>query len=203
MFEHLGNTIYWNAFTWEAFAALVTGGVAVYAAYRIGQRQSKIIERQVLLQHLTLRHELFDRRFAVYQAALDWLRFIAQTATMPNRPPGEGRNRPQDEWARQAALERTFLEALDLSRFIFRAEVFRALNKIWEQGNQLYYHQRSKRDDGDNSQIHIDNENKTLTTLTDTFSNLRDVFGDELQLGDGGPTDFTPIRDKSSAERPA
>lgn len=66
-------TIYWSAFSWEAFATLLTGLAAVIAAWSIGHRQLKIQEqnqrfheaqtsRDFGLREQAFRNELLDRR---------------------------------------------------------------------------------------------------------------------------------------------
>ena len=57
--------IYWSAFSWEAFATLATGLAAVGGAVWILMRQQLSLDRQVELQELKLRSDLFDRRFVV------------------------------------------------------------------------------------------------------------------------------------------
>lgn len=75
------------AFTWEAFATLATGGLAVMGAAWIGhkqvtitERQTDITERQVgiaarqaRIEMLTLQAQMYDRRIAVYRAIQDYM----------------------------------------------------------------------------------------------------------------------------------
>jgi hypothetical protein len=67
--------IYWTEFSWEAFAALVTGIAAVGGAIYIGKRQTKIAERQTeilnrqtLLSEQELRIQLLEKRAACVAA---------------------------------------------------------------------------------------------------------------------------------------
>lgn len=71
----MGSLIDWAGFTWEAFATLWTGGLAVAGATIVGMRQAaisaqqtKILSRQVAVAEIGLRHELFDRRWSVFDA---------------------------------------------------------------------------------------------------------------------------------------
>lgn len=62
------GAIVWTAFSWEAFATLVTGLAAVAAAWAVARKQGQIVERQVALQELTFRHEVFEKRAVIYNA---------------------------------------------------------------------------------------------------------------------------------------
>lgn len=62
-------TIYWSAFSWEAFAALATGIMAVIAATYIGKRQLilqenqlEILSRQTRLTENDLKIQLLEKR---------------------------------------------------------------------------------------------------------------------------------------------
>ena len=54
--------IYWDQFTWEAFATLLTGLAVVLGATVVGLRQTRILSRQIRLSETNLRIELLDRR---------------------------------------------------------------------------------------------------------------------------------------------
>jgi hypothetical protein len=84
--------IAWTDFSWEAFATLATGIGAVVAAIVVGlrqagisDRQSRILERQVGLDELKLRSDLFDRRFAVYEATRKFVGHIMAHASEPDQ----------------------------------------------------------------------------------------------------------------------
>lgn len=70
--------INWGAFTWEAFATLVTGLAAVGAALVVAYRQAGIVERQVKLQEAELRNAVFDRRMDVYHKIRRYLSIVTQ-----------------------------------------------------------------------------------------------------------------------------
>ena len=69
-------SIAWCSLTWEAFATLLTGGLAVGAATVVGVRQLAISRRQIALEEHKFRVDLFDERFAVYEFVRKWLGFI-------------------------------------------------------------------------------------------------------------------------------
>lgn len=127
--------IYWSQFDWSSFATLVGAGVAlvvgilaVIGAVRVGNKQvaivakqSEILDRQVALQEAGLRAELFDRRMAVYEAAIDFLHHLSDSI---NEEPGKGRLQ-------------TFVTKYRESQFLFGPEVHAAMNEIAEKGNDL------------------------------------------------------------------
>ncbi|WP_343546588.1 hypothetical protein [Sphingobium yanoikuyae] len=63
----------WLPLTWEAVATFLTGIAAVLAALSVARRQERIVSRQIdlqneqtKLQELSLRKDVFDKRFDVY-----------------------------------------------------------------------------------------------------------------------------------------
>ena len=115
--------IYWEQFTWEAFATLTTGAAAVAGAVVIGlrqakiaDRQSKILSRQVALDELQLRSDLFDRRWAVYEATREFLGEIMRHAAEPNQE-----------------IQRKFLLAKNEAEFLFQPAVGERLQDVWER----------------------------------------------------------------------
>ena len=55
-------TIFWDQFSWEAFATLLTGLAAVGGATIIGSMQTRILSRQLRFAETNLRIGLLDRR---------------------------------------------------------------------------------------------------------------------------------------------
>jgi hypothetical protein len=96
--------IHWESFTWEAFATLVTGLAAVIAATVVARRQSRIIERQVILQELAFRSDVFDRRVEVYNAIH---RYVGEIVFSGNHEPPH-----LDMFAE-------YFDAIETSRFLF------------------------------------------------------------------------------------
>jgi hypothetical protein len=106
----------WCAFTWEAFATLATGLAAVVAAYLIGRRQVQIQQAQTHLQERSLRFQLLDRRYSVFDRTEALLLEIVRTAKGPSRE-----------------CERNFLIAKGEARFLFDNSVLIGLQEIWEK----------------------------------------------------------------------
>jgi hypothetical protein len=108
--------VYWSEFSWEAFATLATGLAAVVAAYLIGRRQVQIQQAQTYLQERSLRFQLLDRRYSVFDRAEALLLEIVRTGHGPSRE-----------------CERSFLIAKGEARFLFDTAVLIGLDEIWEK----------------------------------------------------------------------
>ena len=175
--------VYWTSFSWEAFSTLATGAGAVLAAVVIGVRQSAIAERQVAiadrqsrilekqahLEELKLRSELFERRFAVYQATRSFCVSIMAHADEPEQ-----------------GIQRDFLTALDQSKFLFRPSVYADLKDLWARSCGFFatrsVMKHKYETTGDYGQENIEREHEYLTWLTDRLDKLSDLFGDEAML---------------------
>lgn len=105
--------------TWEAFATLLTGALAVAAAYTIGRRQTKIVAQQANIERLALNAGLFDRRmrivkaFAAHKHALSW--------------------NTEDVEATRRAMGEVSAEV----PFLFPAEVMDIVTEAWEKSTQV------------------------------------------------------------------
>jgi hypothetical protein len=125
----------WNAFTWEAFAALVTGLAAVVAAVivglrqagiqlaqaRISSKQTDILDKQVQLEELKLRNELFDRRFEIYQKTQAYLVALSSIDKRSD--------------IKKTLME--FLTARDTSQFLFHKRGAATLLNIYQLGEEI------------------------------------------------------------------
>lgn len=168
----------WSAFTWEAFATLATGFLAVGAAIYVGRRQTGIAERQtriqaeqVALADLTLRAGLFDRRLAVYRTTFD---FVGHVVTHAERPTRE--------------LERSFLDARSQASFLFFDPVRQELKQIWDDVNaytalKLVSAHLLKTEGHHGSSESIERTYELLTSLSARLDKLDVVFGKEMALG--------------------
>lgn len=58
----------WQAFDWQSFTTLVTGGLAVCAAIVVGLRQLRVLDGQNRIAGQALRLDLLDRRIRVLSA---------------------------------------------------------------------------------------------------------------------------------------
>jgi hypothetical protein len=169
--------IAWREFSWEAFATLVAGILAVIAAGVIGWRQSQISKRQAeildgQLQLERQRHkaELFEKRFAVYEATRKILQNLMKHA-----------NEPEDEF------KRAYLVAIDQSKFLFRHDVYESLDRLWRDICMFSANKAQMTHNfetiGTYGQAEIDRNQAYLLAFMNQLDNLSDLFGDELRLG--------------------
>lgn len=159
------------SFTWEAFATLATGFAAVVAAMIVGLRQTKILDRQVALAETDQRIALFERRFKIYDDANLFMNHMIQFAGFPPKP--------IEDRFRASALE---------ARLLFKTKVHDDLWAIYKR--TLQYDVLKKKMAADfaaNMRFDPADINKELVEnvwLSDTLTNLLNVFGDELKLGE-------------------
>lgn len=169
--------------SWEAAATLATGFAAVFAAWWVGHRQvevsnkqaetagrqSRILERQVHLEELNLRHGLFERRVAIFDATERFLIAILQHADVP-----------------EAEVQRTFTTAMMRARFLFKPQVHERLRNLWQDACQFFAVKSAMKSQyestGDYGAANIDREHALLATFGQLLQHLPDVFGDELKL---------------------
>jgi antitoxin HicB len=103
-------------FTWEAFATLATGFAAVGAAVYIGRKQTEIQKRQAGIQAQSLRSDLFDRRYRVFDRTQELILEVFKSDI-----------RFDDD-----AL-RPFKTAMGEAGFLFDESVVRGLDEILEK----------------------------------------------------------------------
>ena len=175
----------WHAFDWPTFASLMqalsglfVGVAAVVGAVTIGQRQAGISERQadiadrqtqilakqVELEQRKLASDLYDRRYASYDAAAA---FLVEAATR-NSP------RPTSE------LDQRFLIAFQESRFLFRPEVHAALEEINNRVQAEYALRRKMTADQERTGRYADGdperELRSSEWLRNRINNLHELF---------------------------
>lgn len=174
------------SFTWEAFATLFAGIAAVVGAVYVGVRQvgisraqkdiagrqTEILAKQVGLDELKLRAELFDKRFAVYEATRA---MIGATLALAQEPERE--------------IELAFRVAKDQATFLFQPSVSEGLQEIWKKLNSFFalnsVMSQSYRTQGHYGDGNSERERELLTWLADRQANLSELFGDELRLTHG------------------
>ncbi len=166
----------WQAFDWQSFATLTTGILAVGAAVRIGLRQSQITEQQndilkmqAKLAETSLKHDLFERRYKVYDAVRAFLLSILQHAQFPS-----------------LEEEQRFLRAKHEAQFLFRKELQDFLQRVWEQSNNYralkaemnrIYQAEGHYGDGNPAR-----EYELFEYFNSSFGELVDQFGHEMKL---------------------
>ena len=169
-------TVDWEAFTWEAFATLMTGASAVIGAVCIGIRQSaishrqtEILHRQVSIEELRLRSELFDRRFAVYEATEAYLAHAIDIDGPPSRD-----------------IEQVFFDAKKRASFLFSATTQATLKEIATTGAELMSVgsklRRTNHLDGTPDWDLSQRQQSCLEELSIHYENLAVAFGGDMQL---------------------
>ena len=178
----------WNAFTWDAFATLMTALVGLFAVSgaiyvgikqagiakaqtEIAGRQTAILHRQAELEEVKLRADIFDRRFKVYEAAADAIMGVILI----------------DDVTVNTKRRRRFGIATNQSQFLFRSGITEALKEIEVKLNDLGQ-VRSSLAQAKNSDVEFDmnflngQEGELIHWLAGRVNSLPDLFGDELKL---------------------
>jgi hypothetical protein len=107
--------IAWCAFSWEAFATLVTGVSAVAGAVWVANGQMKIQKKQTNIQAQALRSDLFERRYRVFDETEKLLREVINTGS-----PNHDASQP-------------FRAAKGEAHFLFDESVVSGLDEIWRK----------------------------------------------------------------------
>lgn len=183
MFEHWGDAIYWDQFTWEAFATLLAALLAVAGAVAVGLRQVAIQQRQAEIADLEVRSTLWRERLAVYDATRAYLSHIVTKASVPGRQTPGGKMTSQPAVAMDVA--QAFFTALDRSQFLFRPEVHRALDEVWRDAEKLADLRGSADIMYEPTKTPMEKRAAELRKkLVDRHANVAAIFGDELKLTD-------------------
>lgn len=161
--------ICWSCFSWDAFATLITGALVVVGAVWVGLRQTKILERQVKLDELTLRKDLFEKRAAVFEATSNFMGFMLREADYP-----------------EPDLEIAYIHAMGQSRFLFPLAVHEGLDEIWRRTldfRSLKREMTAKYSaEGHYGDGNPEREAEFHLWLYDRFTTLPDLFGNEMRL---------------------
>ena len=167
---------------WQAWATFTTGVLAVGSAVVVGirqntisrrlaensEKQTNILSRQVALEELTFRNDVFERRFKVYDAVSAFVRQIVQRADTPD-----------DD------VHNEFIEAMNQSVFLFDPTVNRKIERIWKHANRFFYLRRESTRLY-NAEGHYGpfpyKEHRLLIWFSGRFQKLPEMFGNDLLL---------------------
>lgn len=199
-------SIDWTAFTWQAFATLCTGGMAVGSAFYIGLRQIGIASKQIDIAgrqaeisgqqsqtaQMALREKLFERRFEFY---CEMKRIFSEE---------------QNDKAGILALSDEANKLMLSARFLFPLDVRKAMRPALMQIKALDEVKR-KRNAGETDEEHaarIKSAKATLGTHSDEFSDkmeeymrLYDIAAEEEQPTIAPQAEKSPRRWLSSWAR--
>lgn len=166
--------IYWDQFTWEAFASLTTGAAAVAGAVLVGlrqvaitNRQTSILERQTSLEEVKIRVDLHERRMAVYDTAGSYLAAALREA----RPPSTD-------------IDRKFQNARSDATFLFGPRVNGELKAIFT--TMIRYEAAWKAIDRTRNTSNADDndrEHSLFEALERHYAGLATLFSEEMSLG--------------------
>lgn len=164
-----GLAVDWAEFTWQAFATLMTGVLAVVAATSVALRQialqKQIADTANQTALLKIKTDLFDKRVAVYEDVRVWIDTVIDTANNATS---------QDHATMRAAIDR--------SQFLFAPAVTTRLHDLFDDAVRHALHKRDP-DAMDNAKA--DAAWKRLFKASN--DGLYDLFGDELRMGDPLP----------------
>lgn len=177
----------WQGLSWEAFATLLTGLAAVVAAVIVGlrqaaiqreqvavaARQTQILDRQTALAELSLRKDLFEKRYEVYRATNNLLVKALQEGGFVDY------NDP---------IQQPFLMAKDAAKFLFRPSVEVGLQEIWSkvcEGTAVHKDMSAifKRE-GHYGEGNPEKQRDISNWLDERLRTLSELFGEELKLSD-------------------
>lgn len=168
--------------SWEAFATLVTGALAVLAAAFVGLRQAEIQRRQAEIQHRQAttvgyahRLNLFERRLAIFQAIQNYVTQFIRDRHGPYV--GE--------------VYEAYRKSVQLARFVFPESVWREVLRIdqlmREHDAQRSIAEQPFREDWDKAQAIEASEarrrsNQTFKDVLVAYEALPKTFGSALSL---------------------
>jgi hypothetical protein len=183
----------YSTFTWQAFATLTTGFLAVCAATIIALRQIALAKQQTRLSELTLKEKLFDRRFQIYQDVHRSLSSI-----LSDNPIDVDRS-PSDDPIDVGTVYATLDDAAIRARFLFDYTVERRLYTLRRDiASMLKQKRRIAKGAWDNEEqrqwrhkIYFE----TNRTLRRKLDNLSALFGDYLRLSET-PAPLPPSQPK-------
>jgi hypothetical protein len=104
-------------------AATAAAGITLYfnrAQTRIAREQARIAKQQADLAEMRLKHDIFDRRFKVYEATRNFLVAIFRAGTVSNEELGE------------------FVRGKETAVFLFDQETVDYLDDLYKQASLLH-----------------------------------------------------------------
>lgn len=171
------------------FLAFIVGVAAVLAAFLVGRRQAEILakqtdiqERHLALQELSLKSDLFERRYQVYAAVRDWLAFWEWEHRLPADTREPDVTPDQKEWDLRARFNRAIEEAA----FLFHPSVHQRLIAVRDHGRQ-WSRNRRKMDrplGTPGREEAFANDDLLIAELEQDYRDLPKIFGVDMKLSD-------------------
>lgn len=177
MFEHWGDTVYWDSMSWEAFAAIA----AFIAAGFVGWRQVGIAKRQSEIQALELKAALWDRRMAIYDTTRSFLSHIALKGRVPGR--GTALSKVSGRPPAGLDLASQFNQAVDRGQFLLSAESSRRLQSVQRTADRLADIHEDPGAFYEPQKSELEAEAKVLRAqLVEHYNAVAAIFGEDLVL---------------------
>lgn len=157
------------SFSWEALATLLTGFLAVGAAWWVGRRQTAILRSQAQVQRYDLIAKLFELRSAAYYDVRSHLAWVVKNAAVPS-----------------PAQQADFYAAIERCRFLFPEAVYHHLRDI-DRRLDVYCRARAlvarkeRRDEayGDS----LEREGDLLAEIAKRLDELPEFFAPHIRIG--------------------
>jgi hypothetical protein len=150
---------------WGAAATFSAGFMAVGGAVFVGLKQVEMLKRQSALQELSLRHDLFDRRWKVFEAARTFMAYVISEKTLP----------PID-------IQKRFAFAMIESKYLFAEPVQDRMQEILDQ-SEPYFQTVINAHTGTSKPEDTKIAEDYFEWLDSRINTLSEMFGDELHLG--------------------
>lgn len=177
MFRHLGNTIYWDAMSWEAFVALV----AVLAAGLVGWRQMRVLDRQVDVAALSVKEAVWDRRLVIYDTTKAYLSHIVLKGRVPGR--GSALAKVSGRIPAGGDLALAFSQAVDRAQFLMSDATYRRLLDLQAKADRLADIHEDAGIFYEPSKSRLEAEAKDLREfIVGQSASVAAIFGEDLRL---------------------
>jgi hypothetical protein len=149
---------------WQAVATLVTGLAAVLAATYVGTKQTRIAD-------LKLRHDLFDRRYRIFETTKKYLGAVLAKLDYPDD-----------------AITHEMLGAVNEAVILFKPATAERIRVLFQEGVELGALSREMNRQYsatlDYGQSNINRRHEMTLSLSEKYTSLPKIFGDELRLWD-------------------
>lgn len=154
---------------WEAVATFTAGIAAVAGAVVIGFRQAAILDRQVEIEQLKVKTDLFDKRFSTYVATADFLTHV----------------HPYMEDPTKAKVHDWLLKCRE-SQFLFDAPVYENLREVFDKANEYYANHTfmitTFKQTGTYDPERSDREMASMIWLANRLQTVHEIFEPDLKL---------------------
>lgn len=158
-----------DTLNWEAVATFTAGFAAVVGAVYVGRKQTLIQSRQLQLEEIKQRSDLFDKRFATYDLTADFLLNVHEYMSDPDHK----------------KLGRWLIKFRE-SQFLFGSTVHKQLNEIFDKANNFHANAKLMYSDPDGRPLRLAKSSKIelelMEWLSQRLATVHEIFEPYLQL---------------------